>query len=102
MKPTNAEKWLLILKEGDVTFDDIKKTINQIPGPDKFDYDVSKGKHAVFHMILNDLDALCHSGEAVRAFERVNETEVSEIYRITPEGRDRAETLLSKFPKHRS
>jgi hypothetical protein len=94
MELINADWWLLALKDGDVTFDDIKKTINRLPESGKFDYDVSNGKHAVFHMILNDLDKLCSSEEAIRTFERVNETEVSEIYRITPKGRARAENLL--------
>lgn len=93
MEFSNTEKWLLFLKDRDVTFDDITEAINQLPESGKFDYNGSKDKHAVFHMILNDLDTLCQKGFAVRTFEKINEAEVSEIYRITPEGRKRAETL---------
>ncbi len=92
MELSNKERWLLVLKEGDVTFEDIKKTIDKIKNRG-FDYDTAGGRHAVFHMILNDLDALCQNGEAVRAFERVNEAEVSEVYKITPIGCARAENL---------
>ncbi len=101
MKLTNADRWLLVLREGDVTFDDIKKTISQISGPDKFDYDTTKGGHAVFHMILNDLDTLCRNGEAIRAFEKENEVEIVERFRITPAGRVRAEDLLPISLGHR-
>lgn len=93
MEFSNALRWLLALQDGDVSFDDIKKTINQLPESGKFDYNVSKDKHAVFHMILNDLDTLCQKGFAMRTFEKVNEAEVSEVYRITPEGSKRAENL---------
>ncbi len=99
MELSNADRWLLVLKESDVTFEDIKKTINKIKGQG-FDYDKGLGRHAVFHMVLNDLDALCQSGEAVRAFENVNESEVSEVYRITPRGSARAEAILLKGRGH--
>lgn len=92
MEFSNTEKWLLFLKDRDATFDDIKETIDKIPETE-FDYETKEDKHAVFHMILNDLDALCQKGFAVRTFEKVNEAEVSEIYRITPTGRKRAENL---------
>lgn len=100
MKLTNADQWLLVLKEGDVTFDDIKKTITQISNSDKFDYDTRKGKHAVFHMILDDLDMLCRNGEALRTFEKENETEIVERFRITPKGRAKAENLLLMSSGH--
>ncbi len=101
MKLTNADQWLLLLGEGDVTFDDIKEAITQIFNSDKFDYDTSKGKHAVFHMILDDLDMLCRNGEALRTFEKENNTEIAERFRITPDGRARAEELLLKSSEHR-
>jgi DNA-binding PadR family transcriptional regulator len=93
MEFSNTEKWLLVLKEGDATFEDIRKTIDEIQNAE-FDYETKEDKHAVFHMILNDLDTLCQSGDAIRAFEKVNESEVSEIYRITPKGLEKAEKLL--------
>ena len=96
MKISNTDQWLLVLKEGDVTFEDIQKTINQLPESSKFDYSASADKHAVFHMILIDLDKLCQKGEAERTFKRVNEAEVSEIYRITDTGRTGAENLTLK------
>jgi hypothetical protein len=99
MEISNAEKWLLVIKEGDVTFEDIRETIDKIPEAE-FDYDTKGGKHAVFHMILNDLDALCKSGEALRTFEKVNESEVSEVYRITPKGVAKAQSLLLKGQGH--
>ncbi len=100
MKISNTDRWLLVLKEGDVTFDDIQKTINQLPESSEFDYDSSTDKHAVFHLILSDLDKLCQKGEAERTFKRVNEAEVSEIYRITDTGRMRAENLKLKGQGH--
>jgi hypothetical protein len=90
MELSNQDRWLLTLKDGDVSFKDIKEAINN----EDFDYDKSMGKHAVFHMILGDLDALCQKGDAARAFEKVNESEVSEIYKITPLGVKKAENLL--------
>ncbi len=96
MKISNTDQWLLVLKEGDVTFDDIQKTINQLPESSKFDYGPSTDKHAVFHMILSDLDKLCQKREAERTFKKINESEVSEIYRITDTGRMRAENLTLK------
>ena len=101
MKLTNADRWLLLLGEGDVTFDDIKEAITRMFNSDKFDYDTRKGKHAVFHMILDDLDMLCRNGEALRTFEKENNTEIAERYRITPDGRARAEELLLKSSEHR-
>jgi hypothetical protein len=89
----------LALKESDVTFEDIKKTIDKIKDRG-FDYDTAGGRHAVFHMILNDLDTLCQSGDAARAFENVNESEVSEVYRITPKGSASAEALLLRGQGH--
>lgn len=100
MDPSNADLWLLVLKEGELKFEDIKKTINQISEPGKFDYDTSKGKHAIFHMILSDLDMLCRSGYTVRTFEKENRTEVVEKFRITPKGIGRAERLLSISQGH--
>lgn len=99
MEFSNADRWLLTLKEGDVSFEDIQKTINETTG-EGFDYDAKGDKHAIFHMILNDLDTLCQKGEAARAFERVSEAEVSEVYRITPIGAAKAENLL-KDQEHR-
>lgn len=100
MELSNALRWLLALKDGDISFDGIKKTINQLPESGKFDYNVSKDKHAVFHMILNDLDTLCQKGFAMRTFEKVNEAEVSEVYRITPSGMAKAQSLLLKGQGH--
>ncbi len=97
MKLTNADRWLLALREGDVTFEDIKGTIDQIFKSSEFDYDAGKGRHTVFHMILDDLDTLCRKGETVRTFEKENETEIVERFRITPAGISRAEEILSKF-----
>lgn len=76
-----------------MAFDDIKKAITQIFNSDKFDYDTGKGEHAVFHMILDDLDLLCSNGEAMRTFEKENNTEIVERFRITPRGRARAGIL---------
>lgn len=101
MKLTNADRWLLALKEGDVTFDGIKTAISQVSTSDRFDYDVSKGKHAVFHMILDDLDMLCRNGEALRTFKKENDAEVTEIFRITANGVARAESLLLISSGHR-
>ena len=92
MEFSNAGRWLLVMKDGDVTFEDIRETIDKIPDTE-FEYSAKGDKHDVFHMILNDLDLLCKNGEAVRTFEKVNESEVSEVYRITPKGREKAENL---------
>lgn len=94
MKLTNADQWLLALMKGDVTFEDIKRTIDQIFKSSEFEYDTKKGRHAVFHMILNDLDTLCRRGETIRTFEKENETEIVERFRITSAGRVRAQDLL--------
>ena len=99
MELSNALRWLLALKDGDVSFEDIQKTINETPDRG-FDYDAKGDKHAVFHMILNDLDALCQKGFAMRTFEKVNESEVSEIYRITPIGLAKAESIGLKDQGH--
>jgi hypothetical protein len=100
MNFSNKERWLLMLKEGDVTFEDIKETIDKIPDTE-FDYDTKEEKHAIFHMILSDLDMLCQSGDAIRTFEKVNESEVSEIYRITSIGLAKAQSLMLKGQEHR-
>ncbi|MEE8402097.1 MAG: hypothetical protein V3R86_08100 [Candidatus Hydrothermarchaeaceae archaeon] len=101
MNHSNADLWLLVLKEDELKFEDIKKTINQISESGKFDYDTGKGKHAIFHMILSDLDMLCQSGYAIRTFEKENKTEIVEKFRITPKGMARAERLLSISRGHR-
>ncbi|MEE8402797.1 MAG: hypothetical protein V3R93_03505 [Candidatus Hydrothermarchaeaceae archaeon] len=101
MELTNADRWLLVLRDGDVTFDDIKAAINQTSESKKFDYDTGKGKHAIFHRILDDLDTLCRNGDAQRTFEKENETEIMERFRITPQGRARAEKLLLISSGHR-
>ncbi|MBU2559546.1 hypothetical protein KKA03_01470 [archaeon] len=100
MNFSNKERWLLVLGEGDVTFEDIRKTIDEIQNRE-FDYETTSDRHAIFHMILNDLDALCKSGDAMRTFEKVNESEVSEIYRITPIGMAKAQSLMLKGQEHR-
>ena len=100
MEFSNKERWLLTLKDGDVSFDGIKETINHLQESTNFDYEKSLGKHAIFHMILNDLDALCQKGEAERTFERLSEAEVSEVFRITPVGKKKAKNLLLKGQEH--
>ncbi len=97
MKLTNADRWLLALMGGDVTFEDIRRTISQIFESSEFDYDTGKGRHAVFHMILDDLDTLCRKGGVIKTFKKENETEIVERFRITPAGRAMAEKILSKF-----
>lgn len=109
MELANADLWLLIImKKGELTFEDIKRAIDgidksiaevfevKLPRPltkTKFRYGV-KDRHALYHSILEDLDSLCSRGEALRFFESDERGEITEKFKITPQGALKAAQLL--------
>jgi len=110
----NKDLWLILLtKMGEITFRDIKKAVDGIgknPGVKvkdmyqikmpmskenaRFDYE-KKDPHALYHLILNDLDVLCKERYAYKTFETEEDTgEIVEKYRVTPSGTLKAGLLV--------
>ncbi len=110
----NKDLWLILLtRMNEITFRDIKNAVNKISkNPDvtaaeiyqikmprskekaRFNYE-KKDPHTLYHLILNDLDAICKRGDAYRTFETEKETgEIIEKYRTTPAGIMKAGQLV--------
>jgi hypothetical protein len=113
MKLSNRDLWLMVLmKKGKVCFSDIMDAVDRIyadPGIELgeiFNLDLpkslqdatmdyrAKDRHALFHLVLNDLDALVTEGLAARSMERTGEDELEEQFVITPQGVGRVGVLI--------
>jgi hypothetical protein len=110
---SNRDLWLLLLmKKEKLAFSDIMEAVDRLhadPGtnlPDIFDLDLpgsleglamdyrARDRHGLFHMILNDLDALVEEGLAGRTMESTGEGELEEQFAITPAGVGRVGALI--------
>jgi len=113
LMPSNRDLWLILLmKKGTLTFQDIKEAVDRISGGgcrlgEIFDIGLPEavagqaleygqgGRHALFHHVLGDLDALVMEGLAARSLVKVGRDELEECFVITPRGVGRVGALIA-------